>query len=244
MTSYSQKTTRTVYYSHGGPGQNQVMETTVRSGGDGATTETHRTTYSSDEPGLFLDSNFGGLNINASGFGPGRFTSSIAKPLNLRYSRGWSSKKDNSTRRGLAPMKLKGKTYAEIKQQCLAEGRLFEDPDFPAQNSSIFYSEMPARSFVWKRPPTETGKDRIGVFETGETRIGVAGLTKSTSPKWELSELIRIGRLTSPKRSEHERRRRQNKIVQTSPIIVQANVLQYCQFVGKRRLCEALARPT
>ena len=156
MTSYSQKTTRTVYYSHGGPGQNQVMETTVRSGGDGATTETHRTTYSSDEPGLFLDSNFGGLNINTSGFGPGRFTSSIAKPLNLRYSRGWSSKKDNSTRRGLAPMKLKGKTYAEIKQQCLAEGRLFEDPDFPAQNSSIFYSEMPARSFVWKRPPVST----------------------------------------------------------------------------------------
>ncbi|NWZ00885.1 CAN9 protein, partial [Loxia curvirostra] len=45
-----------------------------------------------------------------------------------------------------------GKGYEQLKQECLRTGILFEDPDFPACNSSLFFSENPAIPFVWKRP--------------------------------------------------------------------------------------------
>lgn len=45
-----------------------------------------------------------------------------------------------------------GKTYEELKQECLHRGVLFEDPDFPACNSSLFFSEKPPVPFIWKRP--------------------------------------------------------------------------------------------
>ncbi|XP_010072829.1 PREDICTED: calpain-9 isoform X2 [Pterocles gutturalis] len=45
-----------------------------------------------------------------------------------------------------------GKGYEELKRECLRKGVLFEDPDFPACNSSLFFSEKPPIPFVWKRP--------------------------------------------------------------------------------------------
>jgi len=48
------------------------------------------------------------------------------------------------------PMKLEGKTYKEIKAQCLREKRMFEDPDFPPVDKSVFPSRK--SSFEWKRP--------------------------------------------------------------------------------------------
>lgn len=45
-----------------------------------------------------------------------------------------------------------GKIYEELKQECLSNGVLFEDPDFPACNSSLFFSEKPPIPFIWKRP--------------------------------------------------------------------------------------------
>ncbi|XP_008944101.1 PREDICTED: calpain-9 isoform X2 [Merops nubicus] len=45
-----------------------------------------------------------------------------------------------------------GKTYEELKRECLRRGVLFEDPDFPACNSSLFFSENPPIPFIWKRP--------------------------------------------------------------------------------------------
>nr|XP_014339375.1 PREDICTED: calpain-9-like [Latimeria chalumnae] len=47
---------------------------------------------------------------------------------------------------------LSGKTYEELKRECLRRGQLFEDPDFPADDSSLFYSEKPSVPFTWKRP--------------------------------------------------------------------------------------------
>jgi len=41
-------------------------------------------------------------------------------------------------------------TYKEIKEQCLRGGKLFEDPDFPADGSSLFQTEL--KTFQWKRP--------------------------------------------------------------------------------------------
>lgn len=42
--------------------------------------------------------------------------------------------------------------YDEIREHCLAEEELFEDPEFPTEDSSIFYSQAPPREFEWKRP--------------------------------------------------------------------------------------------
>jgi calpain len=42
--------------------------------------------------------------------------------------------------------------FYAIRDRCLAEGTLFEDPDFLAEDSSIFYSKAPPRPFEWKRP--------------------------------------------------------------------------------------------
>jgi len=69
-------------------------------------------------------------------------------------------------------------------------------------------------------------------WEEGGTLMVVTILMKATSPKWELSEPIRSGHLTSPKRrNEQEWRRRQKrscKFLQLS--ITQRNLIQYSQF--------------
>uniref|UniRef100_A0A8B9J266 Calpain 9 n=1 Tax=Amazona collaria TaxID=241587 RepID=A0A8B9J266_9PSIT len=45
-----------------------------------------------------------------------------------------------------------GKAYKKLKQECLSSGVLFEDPDFPACDSSLFFSEKAPIPFIWKRP--------------------------------------------------------------------------------------------
>uniref|UniRef100_A0A0B7AEW7 Calpain-3 n=1 Tax=Arion vulgaris TaxID=1028688 RepID=A0A0B7AEW7_9EUPU len=42
--------------------------------------------------------------------------------------------------------------YDDIKAQCKQQGILFEDPEFPCVDSSIFFSRSPPRPFEWKRP--------------------------------------------------------------------------------------------
>ena len=47
----------------------------------------------------------------------------------------------------------KNQKYNELKSKCLRDGTLFEDPEFPAIESSLFFSgKKPPRPFVWKRP--------------------------------------------------------------------------------------------
>ncbi|XP_025973133.1 calpain-9 isoform X2 [Dromaius novaehollandiae] len=45
-----------------------------------------------------------------------------------------------------------GQAYEELRQECRRRRVLFEDPDFPATDASLFFSEKPPISFVWKRP--------------------------------------------------------------------------------------------
>ncbi|XP_038216495.1 calpain-C isoform X1 [Zerene cesonia] len=42
--------------------------------------------------------------------------------------------------------------YTEIKTNCLQKFQLWEDPDFPATQSSVFYHQVPPFQFEWKRP--------------------------------------------------------------------------------------------
>ncbi|XP_012250974.2 calpain-A isoform X2 [Athalia rosae] len=42
--------------------------------------------------------------------------------------------------------------FNQLRQECLSMGRLFEDPEFPAQDSSIYFSRRPDRYIEWRRP--------------------------------------------------------------------------------------------
>ncbi|XP_074458175.1 calpain-6 isoform X1 [Larus michahellis] len=42
--------------------------------------------------------------------------------------------------------------YHELKRQCIQQRRLFEDPEFPASDESLFYQTAPSRKAEWKRP--------------------------------------------------------------------------------------------
>lgn len=42
--------------------------------------------------------------------------------------------------------------YERIRRACLKRGELWEDPDFPAAQTSVFYHQTPPFQFQWKRP--------------------------------------------------------------------------------------------
>ena len=51
------------------------------------------------------------------------------------------------------------KSFEEIKAECLASNTLWEDPDFPADDSSMFLHDITTaedfpkdRPYIWKRP--------------------------------------------------------------------------------------------
>ncbi|XP_074005711.1 calpain-3 isoform X5 [Numenius arquata] len=47
---------------------------------------------------------------------------------------------------------VKEKTYEELHKKCLEKNILYEDPDFPPNESSLFYSQKIPIKFEWKRP--------------------------------------------------------------------------------------------
>lgn len=155
------KTTRTVVH---GPG--------------GSTTITERTSYSSGggDFGGDFGGGFGGDSFFQDGFGSSghRFHTDIGGGGGgRRFKSGWGSRHGGSepTRPTGPPMKLEGKTYDEIKAQCLRENRLFDDPDFPAMDSSVFPSKMPPRPFDWKRPGEITSDPQL--FVGGASRLDI-----------------------------------------------------------------------
>ncbi|OXA50959.1 Calpain-A [Folsomia candida] len=62
--------------------------------------------------------------------------------------------------------------YEQIRAQCLADGVLFEDPEFPAEESSVFFSSEGRRSFEWLRPH-EICSDPPSFFVEGASRFDV-----------------------------------------------------------------------
>uniref|UniRef100_A0A8C4UGF0 Calpain-3 n=1 Tax=Falco tinnunculus TaxID=100819 RepID=A0A8C4UGF0_FALTI len=49
-------------------------------------------------------------------------------------------------------IKVKQKTYEDLHKACLEKNILYEDPDFPPNESSLFYSQKIPIKFEWKRP--------------------------------------------------------------------------------------------
>ncbi|XP_035265940.1 calpain-5-like [Anguilla anguilla] len=46
----------------------------------------------------------------------------------------------------------KNQRYYDLKQECRLEKKLFEDPEFPATDKSLFYQKSPPGHVEWKRP--------------------------------------------------------------------------------------------
>ena len=42
--------------------------------------------------------------------------------------------------------------FDKLREAALQKGDLYQDPDFPACQSSVFYHQKPPFNFVWKRP--------------------------------------------------------------------------------------------
>jgi len=47
---------------------------------------------------------------------------------------------------------FKGQKYSALKKQALSSGHLFQDPEFPPNEHSLFYGRGRAEGIVWKRP--------------------------------------------------------------------------------------------
>ncbi|KAM8842336.1 calpain-9 [Synchiropus picturatus] len=64
-----------------------------------------------------------------------------------------------------------GRSFEELRQECLQRGVLFEDPDFPAADESLFFSQSVPVSFEWKRPKEICSSPKFIVGGAGRTDI-------------------------------------------------------------------------
>ncbi|XP_063995560.1 calpain-A-like isoform X2 [Diachasmimorpha longicaudata] len=61
--------------------------------------------------------------------------------------------------------------FNQLRQQCLQSGQLFEDPEFPAEDSSLYFSRRPAGYIEWRRPMEIVDNPRL--FVEGFSRFDV-----------------------------------------------------------------------
>ncbi|XP_057319385.1 calpain-A isoform X4 [Microplitis mediator] len=61
--------------------------------------------------------------------------------------------------------------FNQLRQECLSRGVLFEDPEFPAVDSSLFFSKRPDRYIEWRRPMEIA--DNPQLFVEGFSRFDV-----------------------------------------------------------------------
>ena len=90
-------------------------------------------------------------------------------PPGRTYVSGWNSRVDRSEMAGRSTIRDTGvgsatsvtyrsrsddNSYDAIKTQCLQNGTLWEDPDFPAVKESLFFKTPPSHwpNIQWKRP--------------------------------------------------------------------------------------------
>ncbi|XP_008283202.1 calpain-9 [Stegastes partitus] len=64
-----------------------------------------------------------------------------------------------------------GRSFEELRHECLQKGVLFEDPDFPATDSSLYYSQSVPVNIEWKRPKELCDNPRFIVGKADRTDI-------------------------------------------------------------------------
>ena len=50
----------------------------------------------------------------------------------------------------------KGQDFYKLRAELARAGKLFEDPEFPASDPSLFFTKPPRAGVVWKRPGVRT----------------------------------------------------------------------------------------
>ena len=73
--------------------------------------------------------------------------------------------------------KLYGQDFEKLRENCFKTGQMFEDPEFPPRDSSLYFSRKPHRTFEWIRASTlsETPNfvvDGISRFDIKQGEIG------------------------------------------------------------------------
>ncbi|KAK2545439.1 Capn6 [Columba livia] len=82
--------------------------------------------------------------------------------------------------------------YHELKAQCVQQRRLFEDPEFPASDESLFYQSAPPRKVEWKRPKSVV---RLVLW------VFLWLVVVTAEDEWELIGIARISKLAVMKNS-------------------------------------------
>lgn len=53
---------------------------------------------------------------------------------------------------------VKEKTFEQLHKKCLEKKVLYLDPEFPPDETSLFYSQKFPIQFIWKRPPVSSSQ--------------------------------------------------------------------------------------
>ncbi|KAM6941231.1 calpain-9 [Lycodopsis pacificus] len=64
-----------------------------------------------------------------------------------------------------------GKSFDDLRHECLKAGVLFEDPDFPAEDSSLYFSQSVPVNIEWKRPKEICNNPKFIVGNADRTDI-------------------------------------------------------------------------
>lgn len=84
-----------------------------------------------------------------------------------RIQRGELSRDDPVVKDGM----LYGQSFDHLKAEAMETGRLFVDPEFPADGASLFFSKSPPYRFEWKRPHELTSEPVF--FDGGAGRFDI-----------------------------------------------------------------------
>ncbi|XP_060030445.1 calpain-3 isoform X4 [Erinaceus europaeus] len=66
---------------------------------------------------------------------------------------------------------VKEKTFEQLRKKCLEKKVLFVDPEFPPDETSLFYSQKFPIQFIWKRPPEICENPRFIIGGANRTDI-------------------------------------------------------------------------
>ncbi|XP_068571861.1 calpain-5-like [Cebidichthys violaceus] len=71
----------------------------------------------------------------------------------------------------------KNQHYSELKSNCIKDKKLFEDPEFPATNSSLYFKKPPPGYVEWKRPGEISSEPHLFVkgISSHDLNQGVVG---------------------------------------------------------------------
>ena len=68
--------------------------------------------------------------------------------------------------------------FEELRAAALESGELFEDPEFPPDDQSLFFSKDPPYAFEWKRASEICDNPRL--FEGGASRFDINQVTNNS----------------------------------------------------------------